>query len=78
MRDIPLDSILTVVSITKEYAMVYFGYHSFALPLESLEHVPHDYVSTPPPSPHRASWRKLEEGGRRRQTRRKRKGTRRH
>jgi hypothetical protein len=78
MRDIPLDSILTVESINGEYATVSFRYSVFPLPLESLEHVPHGYVSTPPPSPHRASWRNLEEGGRRRQTRRKRKGTRRH
>jgi len=69
---IPLDSILTVENTQGEVAKVNFGYDSFILPLESLEHAPR-FVSTPPPSPHREKG-----GGRRRHTRRKRKGTRRH
>ena len=71
-REVPLDSIFTVIRIDDYLAMVSFGIKAFPIPLENLEHAPR-FVSTPPPSPHREKG-----GGRRRHTRRKRKGTRRH
>jgi hypothetical protein len=74
LRDLPLDTILTVERVDGDMATLSFRYSLFPLPLESLEHIPYGYVSTPP----RSRYREEGGGGRRRQTRRKRKGTRRH